>query len=118
MLRIAKFFIVGAILSTASFSFAQGSSGRVSITGIGVEGGQGVFLTIEPRMSIADCGPTTGGSGVSVFIPFSDPAFQSKYSAALAAFAANKNISMWLAGCFTTNWGYNSNYMHSIFVEK
>lgn len=110
--------LFASTLIMATNSFAQGSTGRVTIASVGVEGGQGVFLGIEPRISLADCGPTSGGSGNTVFIPFSDPAFQSKYSAALTAFAANKNISMWLAGCFTTNWGFNANNMHSIFIEK
>lgn len=118
MKKAINLFVFLCAAAFANTSIAQGSSGRVTIISVGVEGGQGVFIGIEPRISLEDCGAPTSGSGNTLFIPFSDPGFQAKYSAVLTAFASNKNVSMWLAGCFTTNWGFNANNMHSIFIEK
>ncbi|HMW72279.1 MAG TPA: hypothetical protein PKD17_10685 [Cellvibrionaceae bacterium] len=116
MKMIANLALTILVEFFAASTFAAGASGAVKITNISVEGGQGVFINVDPRWALADCGAVNTSSGNTAFIPFSDPMFQAKYSAALTAFAANKNIGMWLSGCFTTNWGFNAHQMHSIGI--
>lgn len=116
MKKFQSLFISAIVALLSTSATAAGSSGLVKITNISVEGGQGVFINVEPRWPLTDCGAANTYSGNTAFISFSDPMFQAKYSAALTAFASNKGISMWLAGCFTTNWGFNANQVHSIGI--
>ena len=111
---INRFFIAILLATMPTSIFAAGGTSGVKITNISVEGGQGVFINVEPRWSLTDCGATNSYSGNTAFLSFSDPMFQAKYSAALTAFASNKTITMWLAGCFTTNWGFQAHQIHSI----
>jgi hypothetical protein len=57
-------FLFSILTATLNMpTFAAGSSGAVKITSISVEGGQGVFINVDPRWSLADCGATNTYSG-------------------------------------------------------
>ncbi len=98
---------------SASASYAGGDSGSRSLKSVVAHP---KFIYIEPTSVFNN--PDNCGESNLVFLDLTHEASRYVYASAMTALTANKNITMWLDGCATSDWGQTYPKVVTLTVVK